>query len=460
MTNLVNPLDLRARLSGEVIVPGDPGYDDARAVYNAMIDRHPAAVVRCRTVADVQAALDHRRRAGWPVAVRGGGHNGPGFGTVEGGLVIDLSGMQRVEVDPDRRTVRAAGGATWGQVDAATHEYGLATPAGIVSTTGVGGLTLGGGHGYLTRKHGLTIDNLLAAEVVLADGTVVSASQTSHPDLFWALRGGGGNFGVVTSFTFRLHPVRTVVAGPTAWPLAAMPDILRWYRDFLPAADRDLYGFFAVMTVPPVNTFPAAFHLHKACAIVWCYAGDPADATEALAPVRTMEPAFDGIGEVPYPTLQAAFDGLYPRGMQWYWKGDFIREIPDAAVDAHVRWAEALPTTHSTMHLYPVDGAPGDVPSEATAWSYRDVTWSQVIVGVDPDPANLPAARQWATGYWEAIHPTSAGAAYANFMMDEGHSRVRAAYGANYDRLAVVKGIYDPGNAFRVNHNIPPAARP
>ncbi|NIQ53548.1 MAG: FAD-binding oxidoreductase, partial [Gemmatimonadetes bacterium] len=341
-------------------------------------------VAKCRSVADVQAALDAGRRAGLPIAVRGGGHNGAGLGTVDDGLVIDLSPMDAVEVDADRRTARVQGGATLGRLDAATHEHGLATPAGIISTTGVGGLTLGGGHGYLTRRYGLTIDNLLAADVVLADGRVVTASETEHPDLFWALRGGGGNFGVVTSFTFRLHPVHTVICGPTAWPVSDTADVLRWYRDFLPSADEDLYGFFATLTVPPVAPFPEQFHLHKACGIVWCYLGDPADAEEAFAPVRALEPAFDGIHEAPYPALQSVFDGLYPPGYQWYWRGDFFRTVPDAAVEEHARFAEALPTLHSTMHLYPIDGAVNRVGADETAFAHRDATYSQAIVGVDP----------------------------------------------------------------------------
>ena len=458
MTELVEAApELRTRIGGEVIGSGDAGYDDARSVYNAMIDRHPALIARCASVSDVQAALDAGRSAGAPVAVRGGGHNGPGFGTVDGGIVIDLSPMHSVEVDPGQRTARVQGGATWGLVDAATHEHGLATPSGIISTTGVGGLTLGGGHGYLSRKYGLTIDNLLEAEVVLADGRVVTASESEHPDLFWALRGGGGNFGIVTSFTFRLHPVGNVVCGPTAWPVAATSDVLSWFRDFLPAQDDDLYGFLAVMTVPPVDAFPEAFHLHKACAIMWSYLGDPANAAEALKPVRDMQPAFDGIGEAPYPGLQSAFDGLYPRGLQWYWRGDFFGTVPDAAVAAHARFASELPTMHSTMHLYPVDGAVNKVPASDTAWAYRDATFSQVIVGVDPDPANAAAIKQWTVDYWDATHPYSAGGAYVNFMMDEGQDRVRATYGANYDRLAEIKAIYDPANLFRINQNIQPA---
>jgi len=457
MTSVTATSELGSRFGGEVILPDDPGYDDARAVYNAMIDKRPAVIARCTSSGDVAAALDFARKSNLAVAVRGGGHNGPGFGTVHGGIVIDLSQMNRVEANSDARTVRVQGGATWGQVDAATHGFGLATPSGIISTTGVGGLTLGGGHGYLSRKYGLTIDNLLEAEVVLADGRVVTASDSEHPDLFWALRGGGGNFGVVTSFTFRLHPIQTVICGPTAWPAAATADILSWFRDFMPAQDEDLYGFFATMTVPPGDPFPPEFHMQKACAVVWCYSGDPARADEVFARVRQMQPAFDGLGEAPYPALQATFDGLYPKGLQWYWRGDFFRTVDDAAVQAHARFAEELPTMHSAMHLYPIDGAVHRVGQTDTAWAYRDVNFSQVIVGVDPDPANAATLKRFTADYWEATHPSSAGGAYVNFMMDEGQDRVRATYGPNYRRLAEVKGQYDPTNVFRINQNIQPA---
>ena len=458
MSNAIAIPDLRSHLSGDVVGPDDPGYDQARRVYNAMIDHRPALVARCRSATDVATALGAARRGGLPVAVRGGGHSGPGFGTIDGGVVLDLSPMGSVEVDAAGRTARVQGGATLEALDAAAGGHGLATPAGVVSSTGIGGLTLGGGHGYLSRRHGLTVDNLLEAEVVLADGTVVTASEDRHPDLFWALRGGGGNFGVVTSFTFRLHPVGTVVCGPTAWPASATADVLRWYRDFLPAQGDDLYGFFATMTVPPAPQFPEAFHLHKACAVVWCYLGDPDDAADVLAPVRALEPAFDGIGQVPYPALQSAFDAVYPAGLQWYWRGDFFRSISDEAIATHARFAQELPTMQSGMHLYPVDGAVQRVGPAETAWAHRDVTFSEVIIGVDPDPGNAAAIKRWAVDYWEATHPYSAGAAYANFMMDdEGQERVRATYGANYDRLTEVKAAYDPGNVFRSNLNIRPA---
>jgi FAD/FMN-containing dehydrogenase len=358
---------LEAHFGDALIGPQDPGYDDARRVYNAMIDKRPDLIVRCASAADVQAVVDHARGTGGPLAVRGGGHSGPGFGTLDGGIVADLSPMHAIDVDPAAGTVRVEGGATFGMVDAAAHPHGLAVPSGIISTTGVGGLTLGGGHGYLTRKYGLTIDNLLAAEVVLADGRQVTASDDEHPDLFWALRGGSGNFGVVTSFTFRARQVRNVIAGPTAWPISATGDVLGWYRDFLPAADDELTGFFAVMTVPPAEPFPEAFHLHKVCAIVWCFLGDPADADEAFAPVRELEPAWTHIGEVPFPALQSTFDGLYPPGLQWYWRGDVFDRISDDAVAAHARFGETLPTLHSSMHLYPIDGAANRVGADDTA---------------------------------------------------------------------------------------------
>ncbi len=459
MTSLTaNGVELRGRLAGELIAAGDPGYDEARAVYNALVDRRPDLVARCTSVSDVQQVLAYGRTTGAPIAVRGGGHSAPGFGTADGGVVIDLSPMQSVEVAPDRRTARVQGGATWGAVDTATHAHGLATPSGVISTTGVGGLTLGGGHGYLSRKYGLTIDNLLEAEVVLADGRVVTASEAAHPDLFWALRGGGGNFGVVTSFTYRLHPVRNVVCGPTAWPVSETKHVLSWYRDFLPAQDDDLYGFFAVMTVPPAEVFPEAFHMHKACAVVWCYLGDPADADEALAPIRAMEPAFDGIGVAPYPALQSTFDPLYPPGLQSYWRGDFFGTIPDAAVEAHAHFAEQMPTMLSTMHLYPVDGAVNRVPGDATAWAHRDVTYSQVVLGADPDAANADAVKKWAIDYSDATRPHSSGGGYVNFMMDEGQERVQATYRDNYARLARTKAEYDPANVFHVNQNIRPGS--
>jgi hypothetical protein len=425
-----------------------------------MIDKRPACIARCVDTADVVGALDLARREGLEVAVRGGGHNGAGLGTVDGGLVIDLSRLRGVRVDPEARTAQVAGGSVLGDLDHAAGGFGLATPAGIVSTTGVGGLTLGGGLGHLTRKYGLSIDNLLAVDLVLADGSFVTASADRHEDLFWAVRGGGGNFGVATSFTFQLHPVGdagTVVAGPMLWPLDQAAEVLRFYREFLPAAPEDLNGFFAFLTVPPAAPFPEHLHLHKVCGIVWCWSGTIQEAEQALAPVRrAIPPALDGVMAMPYPALQSMFDGLYPPGQQWYWRADFFRQIDDQAIDAHLEHAARLPTMQSTMHLYPIDGAVHRVGSDETAWSYRDATWAEVIVGVDPDPTNAERLRDWTIDYWEALHPHSTGGAYVNFLMDEGQDRVRATYRDNYQRLAAIKRRYDPGNVFHVNQNIHP----
>lgn len=448
---------LRAALRGQVVQPGDADYDAARAVFNGMIDRRPALIVRVADVADVMAAVNFAREEGLLLAVRGGGHNVGGLGSCDGGLVIDLRQLRGVRVDPEARTVRVEGGATLGELDHATHAFGLAVPGGMVSTTGVGGLTLGGGEGYLTRKYGLTIDNLLEADLVLADGRLVTVSEQQHPDLFWAIRGGGGNFGVVTSFLFRAHPVDTVVAGPIFYDLDQTPEVLRWYRDFLPQAPEDLYGFFAFLTVPPAPVFPEHLHQKKVAALVWCYSGPPEQAEAVLAPVREFgKPLLDGLHPMPFPVLQGLFDALNPPGLQQYWRADFLNEIADDTIALHQRFAAGLPTMLSGAHIYPVDGAAQRVPAEATAWSYRDANWLQIILGIDPDPAQAPALRDWCLRYWEAIHPHSAGGAYVNFMMDEGQERVRTTYRDNYERLVRVKRAYDPANLFRVNQNIRP----
>jgi FAD/FMN-containing dehydrogenase len=449
---------LRSTVRGPVITPGDEDYDQARRVYNGMIDKRPAVIVRCVDVADVIAAVGFGREQGLDTAIRGGGHNGGGLGVVDDGLVIDLSGIRGVRVDPAARTAEVAGGSLLGDVDHATHAFGLATPAGIIGTTGAGGLILGGGVGHLSRKAGLSIDNLLGADVVLADGSLVKANADENADLYWAIRGGGGNFGVVTSLTMRLHEVGMVVAGPMLWPLENAADVLRWYREFLPAASEDLNGFFAFVTVPPAPPFPEELYLQKMCGVVWCWTGDPAGADEALAEARSQPGlALDGVQPMPLPVLQSAFDALYPAGDQWYWRADFVEEIPDDAVERHVEFAEKLPTWKSTMHMYPIDGAAHRAEGGDTPWAYRRARWAQVMVGVDPDAANADAIRQWAVDYWEALHPYSAGGAYVNFLMDEGQDRVRATYGDNYDRLARIKAKYDPDNFFHVNQNIHPA---
>jgi FAD/FMN-containing dehydrogenase len=444
---------------GRLIGPDDADYEEARRVYNGMIDKRPALIARCADPDDVAAAVRFAGDRNLLLAVRGGGHNGAGLGTCDDGLVIDLSPLKEIEVDPQARKVRVGGGCTWGEVDRATNEHGLATPSGIISTTGVGGLTLGGGLGHLTRKCGLAIDNLLEAELVLASGERARASADENPDLYWAIRGGGGNFGVVTSFLFRLHDVDTVIGGPTFWPVEAAAEVLSAYREFLPDAPRELNGFFAFHTVPPAPPFPEEIHMRKVCGVVWCYVGGDEDAAKAMAPLldNVSEPLMHGVQPMPHPALQSAFDGLYPPGDQWYWRADFVEEIPDEAVQAHARFGAELPTMKSTMHLYPVDGAAHDVASTDTAWSYREAKWGTVYAGVDPDPANVDEISRWCIDYFEALHPYSAGGGYVNMMMDEGQERVRASYRDNYDRLAEIKRERDPENRFRVNQNIKPA---
>jgi len=451
--------DLRGKVRGDLLRPGEgTTYEEARKVYNGMIDRRPAIIIRCVDAADVMAAVNFARDQKLAVAVRGGGHSGPGWCTVDDGLVIDLTRMRSVRVDPEARSVRVEGGARWGDVDHATHPFGLATPSGFISTTGVGGLTLGGGIGYLSRTYGLTLDNLLSVDMVLADGRFVHANAKDNKDLFWAVRGGGGNFGVVTSFEYRLHPISTVYGGPMIWPLEKSGEVIRWWRDFILKAPEDINGWFAFLNVPPAAPFPEAYHGKKAVGIVWCYNGPMEKAEERFKPIRAFgPPAIDFVGPVPWPALQSMFDALYPAGLQWYWKADFFKELTDKAIDLHVKYGAQLPSFHSTMHLYPINGAahrpaPGD-----TAFSFREANFAQVIVGVDPDPANNPKLTEWAKNYWLALHPHSAGGAYVNMIMDEGEEMVKSAYRDNYPRLAEIKKKYDPNNLFRNNQNIKPA---
>ncbi|HZS54379.1 MAG TPA: FAD-binding oxidoreductase [Bryobacteraceae bacterium] len=451
--------DFRGQFRGTVIEPGDAQYEQARKVYNAMIDRKPRLIVQCTNAADVMAAVRMARNSGLHVSIRSGGHNAAGLGVSDNAVVVDLAPINYVRVDTASRTVLVGAGCKWSDVDHATHPFGLAVPSGIVSSTGVAGLTLGGGMGHLSRKYGLTIDNLISADVVLADGTFAVASADENADLFWALRGGGGNFGIVTSFLFEAHPVSTVCAGPMLWSLDDAADVMKWYREFITQAPEEMNGFFAALTVPPGPPFPEQLHLKKMCGIVWCYLGSMEQANTILEPIRSYRPpAFEFFGPMPFPMLQGLFDPLYPAGLQWYWKADFFKELSDAAIEKHLEHAPLLPTWQSTMHLYPVNGKVNRVGEGETAFSHRDSVWSEVIVGVDPDPTNAGKITEWARNYYNALHPFGAGGAYLNFMMEEGEDRIRATYRGNYDRLAKIKAKYDPDNFFRVNQNIRPAA--
>ena len=451
--------EFRAQFRGTVIEPQERGYEEARKVYNGMIDRRPRLIVLCTDAADVMDAVRMAKKNGLRVSIRGGGHNAAGLGVCDDGMAIDLSRINYVRVDPSARTTLVGAGCTWSDVDHATHAFGLAVPSGIISTTGVAGLTLGGGLGHLTRKHGLTIDNLLSVDMVLADGSFVVANARQNADLFWAVRGGGGNFGVVTSFLFEAQPVHTVCAGPMLWHLEDAAEVMKWYREFITTAPEEMNGFFAMMGVPPGPPFPEDLHLRTMCGIVWCYQGEMEQANAILQPLRSHlpPPAFEFFAPMPFPMLQGLFDAIYPPGLQWYWKADFFRELSDAAIEKHLEYGSALPTWQSTMNLYPVNGKTNRVGQSETAFSYRDVVWSEVIVGVDPDPANRGKITEWAKAYYNALHPFGAGGAYLNFMMEEGEERIRATYQDNYDRLAAIKAQYDPENFFSVNQNIKPA---
>jgi hypothetical protein len=451
--------DFKVGLRGQLIEPKDEGYDEARALYNGMIDKRPRMIARCADVADVINAVNFGRDNNLLIAIRGGGHNGPGLGSCDDGLVIDLSAMKGVRVDPASRTVRVGPGCTQGDVDHATHAFGLAVPAGIVGTTGIAGLTLGGGTGYLTRKHGLTIDSLIEADVVLADGRFVTASATQNEDLFWALRGGGGNFGVVTSFLFQAHPAGMIYGGPIMWDIKHARQVMQWYRDFLPKAPLDLGVFIGIKTVPSTEPFPKEIWGKKIVALIGAWNGSAAEGEKAFAPIRKELPAaiLDWVGPMPFPVLQSLFDGLLPKGLQWYWKGAYVKELPDAAIDLHLEYAMKAPSELSLVHLYPIDGAVHRVGKDETAWSCRDATWSMVIAGIDPDPAKAAELKRWGRSYWEAVNPYTTGGGYVNFMMgDEGDARLKATYGGNFDRLTAVKRKYDPNNLFRVNQNIKP----
>ncbi len=445
------------QLRGEIVLPFDIDYDETRKVYNGMINKHPGMFVMCVNVADVIYAVNFGRENDLLVAVRCGGHNGGGLGICDEGLVIDLSGIKFVRVDTSDNTVRVGGGNLWGEVDHATHPFGLAIPAGIISTTGVGGLTLGGGVGHLSRKYGLTIDNLLEADMVLADGSFVTVNANQNEDLFWATRGGGGNFGIVTSFKFQAHPVKTVIGGPTLWPIEKTEEIMEWYHDFLLNSPDDLNGFIATMVIPG-PPFPDFLHGNQYCGIVWCYTGDPAKFDELFKPVLDLKPIFEHVGEMPYPSIQTLFDGLLPAGMQWYWRADFFNELGAEVRAEHLKFGSCIPTPLSQMHLYPISGAASRVGAEETPWAYRDANYAGVIVGVSPDPNDAEEITKWCKDYWSALHPYSSGGAYSNFMMDEGQERVKASYKHNYDRLTKIKAKYDPANLFRVNQNIKPSS--
>jgi FAD/FMN-containing dehydrogenase len=449
--------ELREQVRGDVIAPGDEGYEEARRVYNAMIDRRPAVVVRPVNAGDVIAAVNFARENGIDLAIRGGGHGVPGFGTCDDGVVVDLSRMKGVRVDPAKRTAQAEGGATWGDFNAATHAFGLATTGGIISTTGVSGLTLGGGIGYLARGLGLSCDNLISADVVTADGRFLVANENVNADLFWALRGGGGNFGVVTSLEYKLEPIKEIYGGPMLFELDDAGDILRFYREFIADAPEEFGGFPAWQIAPPLPFIPVERHGETFLAFVACWAG-PLDQGEAvLKPLHDVAPVVaEHVGPMPYPALNAAFDPLVPPGLQHYWKANFVKELTDDAIEAHLAHGPKVPVVNSTVHIYPINGACHRMAPDGTAFAYRDANFATVIAGMWPDPAANTANIKWVRDYYAATAPLSEEGGYINFMSEDDQSRIKANYKGNYDRLVDVKKKYDPDNLFHLNQNIKP----
>ncbi|HET6593519.1 MAG TPA: FAD-binding oxidoreductase, partial [Xanthomonadales bacterium] len=437
----------------------DADYDEARAVYNAMHDRRPGAVVQCADAADVMAVVACARDGGRDLAIRGGGHSVPGFGTVDGGLVIDLSRINGVHVDPRKKVARVGGGAIWGGVDHATYPFGLAAPGGVISTTGVAGLTLGGGIGYLTRRAGLSIDNLLSADVVLADGRQVTASDYQNEDLFWALRGGGGNFGVVTNFEFQLHDVGDISGGPLFYEFDDAKAVLQGYREYIAQAPEELGCFFGWQIAPPLPFIPEDRVGDLFCVLVPCWTGPAEETDRVIKPLRDFaEIKAEFFQRMPLPQMNSLFDDAVPKGMQNYWKADFISELTDAAIDIHIAHGAHTPHVSSSMHLHPINGAAQRVGADETAFGHRDKAFAPVIAGIWDDPAENEANIRWVRDYYDAIHPHSGSeGGYVNFMSGDDGDRAAANYGVNYGRLAAVKAVYDPDNIFHVNQNIKPA---
>ena len=449
---------LRGACRGQIVTPDDPDYEAARKVHNGMIDRRPAVIVRAADVADVMATVDYARDSGLDLSVRGGAHSVPGFGTNDGGVVLDLGRMKGIRVDPASRTVRAEGGCTWGDFFHATYPFGLATTGGIISTTGIGGLTLGGGIGHLSRGHGLSIDNLLSADVITAEGRRAVANEHENPDLFWALRGGGGNFGVVTSFEYRVHPVKDVFVGLFFFEVSAAKEVLEFYRDYIAKAPEEMGAFFAWQIAPPLPFIPEKRHGEPFCLIVACWAGPLERGEDALRPIRQAGPiAAELVTPMPFPALNSAFDALLPPGLQHYWKASFATSLTDGAIAAHMQHGPQVPVVNSTVHIYPINGACMRVRSDATAFAYRDAQFATVIAGMWPNAADNAKNIKWVKDYYAALQPDSTAGGYVNFMAGDDQGRIRDNYKGNYERLVAIKRQYDPGNVFHMNQNIKPA---
>jgi FAD/FMN-containing dehydrogenase len=450
-------------LHGNLVRPGDAAYDEARAIWNGVHDGRPAVIAQCADASDVRHAIGFARSEGLDVAVRGGSHSIPGFSTCDGGIVIDLSPMKGIEVDEPGRTASAQGGVVWNEFDAATQEHGLATTGGLVSTTGVAGFTLGGGIGWLMRKHGLACDNLRSAEVVTADGQILTASATENQDLFWGLRGGGGNFGVVTSFEFDLHPVGpTVTAGPVFYPGERAEEILRFYRDFARDLPDELTTLANLLTAPPAPFLPEEWHGKKLIGLIGCYAGDPEEGAKAMQPLRDLgDPVADLVGPMPYVQMQGLIDALYPRGTKAYMKAGYMRDLDDKAIETLVRYHQDATSPASEIHVHHFGGAVARVDDDETAYGDRQAPYVLNIIAMSHEEGGLDSHVDWAQRLYGEIEPSLTGGAYINFLSAEGKERVQAAYGAEkFARLRALKDRYDPTNLFHLNQNVPPTIAP
>ncbi len=450
--------ELEGSFRGDLIRPWDTAYDEHRKVWNGSIDRRPALIARCAGVADVIAAVQFAKRADLQVAVRGGGHSFPGLSTCDGGIVIDLGLMKGIRVDPEARTARAQAGVLWGELDRETQAFGLATTGGIVTHTGIAGLTLGGGIGWLQRKHGLTIDQLLGVELVTADGELVKATATENPDLFWGLRGGGGNFGIVTDFEFRLHPVGpTVVAGPIFWPIEQSASVLRFYRDWIADAPDELMTIVIHRKAPPLDFVPPELHGELVVAVACCYAGPLAEGTEVIRPLKAFgSPVLDLCEPKPYLEHQAMFDPSFPHGRWYYMRSCDVAELTDDVIDITVEHSMRIRSPVTTFPIWQMGGAVARQPEDHTAFNGRGAGYTFNITASSETAEGIDEEREWCRSFWSALEPHHS-SVYVNFLMDEGQDRVREAYGAEkYERLKALKRRYDPDNFFRLNQNIPP----
>jgi hypothetical protein len=450
--------ELGASLEGELVRPGGPTYDEHRRVWNGSIDRFPGLIARCAGAADVRAAVRFARTTGLPVAVRGGGHSYPGLSVCDGGIVIDLGPMKGIRVDPEARTARVQAGVLWGELDQETQAFGLATTGGIVTHTGVAGLTLGGGIGWLHRKHGLTIDQLLSVDLITAGGELVKASQTENPDLFWGLRGGGGNFGIVTEFEFRLHPVGPIVlAGPIFWPIEQAPGLLRFYREWSAEAPDELMTLVVQRRAPPLPFVPRELHGQLVVAVVCCYAGPVEDGERVVRPLRAFgSPVLDLCEPKPYVAHQATFDPSFPHGWWYYFRACDVAGLTDDVIDVMVEHGRRIVSPITSVAFFQMGGAVTRVGESETAFNGRDAGFTFNINGNSETAEGFEAEREWARAFWSALEPYHT-SVYVNFLMEEGQERIRQAYGAGkYERLKALKRTYDPTNFFRLNQNIPP----